>query len=150
MKATSRGIALIKSYEKCRLKAYDDSTGVWTIGWGNTFYEDGDKVKPGDVITQARADYLFQFILADFEKRVYGLLKVAVTPSQFDALVSFAYNVGTSAKGLGGSTLLKKVNKDPFDPTIEKEFLKWNKAGGKVLNGLTKRRQAEADLYFSE
>ena len=146
MKVSEKGKSLIKQFESCRLNAYKDSVGVPTIGWGNTRYEDGSRVEMGDSISQARADYLFSYVLQDFKEGVKARVKVPVNQNQFDALVSFAYNVGLG--NLSKSTLLKKVNKNPNDPSIEKEFLRWNKAGGKVLNGLTKRRQAEADLYF--
>ena len=146
MKTSLSGQSLIKSFESCRLKAYRDSIGVWTIGWGSTWYEDGTRVQQGDQITQERADALFRLVLAEFEIGVERLLKVKLTQHQFDALVSFAYNVGLG--NLQRSTLLRKVNANPKDPTIAAEFAKWNRAGGKVLNGLTRRRKAEADLYF--
>jgi len=146
MKTSLSGQSLIKSFESCRLKAYRDSIGVWTIGWGSTWYEDGTRVQQGDQITQERADALFRLVLAEFEIGVERLLKVKLTQHQFDALVSFAYNVGLG--NLQRSTLLRKVNANPKDPAIAAEFAKWNRAGGKVLNGLTRRRKAEADLYF--
>lgn len=155
MKTNQKGIALIHSFESCVLTAYKCPAGVWTIGWGNTYYEDGSKVKQGDVITQERADRLFPVILAGFERDVLSLLKVKVNENQFSALVSFAYNAGSDidlddiAEGLGDSTLLKLVNANPNDPRIKGEFAKWNKSKGKVLNGLIRRRAAEADLYFS-
>lgn len=137
------------------LQAYKCPAGIWTIGWGNTFYENGQPVKEGDVITQERANSLFQVILSRFEKDVISLLKVKVTENQFSALVCFAYNVGSDIdidnipEGLGDSTLLKLVNRNPNDPEIRNQFKKWNRSKGKVLNGLTRRRAAEADLYFS-
>jgi len=155
MITSTKGLQFIKSYEKCSLVPYMDSAGVATIGWGNTFYPNGEKVKITDSpITQLYADKLFSVIIANFENDVNFLLgKVVVNQNQYDALISFAYNVGsdidkdTIAEGLGDSTLLKKVLKDPNDPTIKLEFAKWNKAGGKVLKGLTKRRAAEANIY---
>ncbi|RYG40265.1 MAG: lysozyme [Chitinophagaceae bacterium] len=154
MRATAQGIKLIKHYEKCVLHPYLCPAGVPTIGWGNTFYENGKKVTLKDKpITQQRADQLFEAVLSMFEKDVTSLLKVTVTPSQFDALVSFAYNVGSDIdqddipEGLGDSTLLKLVNANPLSPRIPGEFLKWNKSKGKVLDGLTKRRTIEAWLY---
>lgn len=139
------GIALIKAFEGCKLTAYKDAIGIPTIGWGNTQYENGVKVKIGDKITQERADELFLLIVSKFIQGVNQRVQ-PVNQNQFDALVSFAYNVGLG--NLEKSTLLKKVNKNPNDPTISTEFLKWNKAGGKVLLGLTRRRKAEAALYF--
>ncbi len=147
--------ALIKEFEGCKLKAYLCPAGKWTIGYGNTFYEDGRPVKSGDVITQARAEELLRFVVMQFAKDVAKLVTSAVNENQRGALIDFAYNLGsdidadTIAEGLGDSTLLKKVNANPNDPTIRAEFLKWNKAGGKVLNGLTRRREAEANVYFS-
>lgn len=154
MKPSENCYNTIKAFEGLRLKAYQDDVGVWTIGWGNTRYEDGRPVKSGDVVTKERAESLFKTIVDRFSVDVDGLVKSSVNQNQFDALVSFAYNVGsdidadTIAEGLGDSTLLKKVNANPCDPSIRDEFMKWNKAGGKVLAGLTKRRKMEADLYF--
>lgn len=155
MKTNQAGIKILHEFESCRLRAYKCPAGVWTIGWGNTFYEDGRPVREGDMITQARADSLFMIILAGFERDVISLLKVKVNQNQFSALVSFAYNVGSDIdaddipEGLGDSTLLKLVNANPNDPRIRDEFKKWNKSKGKVLNGLIRRRAAEANLYFS-
>lgn len=146
MKIGTKGIALIKQFEGCKLKAYKDAVGIWTIGWGNTQYENGKSVKQGDFITQQTADELFLLIVSKFDSAVNNLVN-NVNQNQFDALVSFAYNCGIG--NLQKSTLLKKVKKVPCDPTIAQEFAKWNKAGGKVLNGLTRRRKAESDLYFS-
>lgn len=154
MKTNALGRELIQHFESLMLSAYQCSAKKWTIGYGNTFYEDGTPVKQGDKITKERAESLFTLILAKFEKEVASLLTRTVSDNQFAALVSFAYNVGsdidadTIAEGLGDSTLLKLVNRDPNDPRIADEFLKWNKAGGKVLAGLTRRRKSEAHLYF--
>jgi len=140
------GKDLIKSFEGCKLVAYQCSAGRWTIGYGNTFFEDGTPVKPGDRITQAKADQLFELIVANFADKVAKEIKTILTDNQFSAIVSLAYNIGIG--NLQKSTLLKKVNFNPNDPTIRSEFTKWNKAGGKVLSGLTRRREAEAKLYF--
>ena len=137
---------LIKQFEGCKLVAYQCSAGRWTIGYGNTFFEDGTPVKPGDRITQERAEKLLDIILKDFSDRVEKTIKTILTDNQKSALLSFTYNVGIA--NLQKSTLLKKVNYNPNDPTIRLEFMKWNKASGKVLNGLTRRREAEANLYF--
>ena len=134
-------------FEGCRLEAYLCPASVPTIGYGLTYYQDGRPVKLGDAITQERADQLFEAIAEDFAKRVRSLLKVGLNENQFSALVSFTYNVGVA--NLKKSTLLKKVNINPSDTTITDEFLKWNKAGGKVLAGLTRRREQEAKLYFT-
>jgi lysozyme len=148
------GETLIKHFESCRLEAYQDSAGIWTIGYGNTSYENGKRVKEGDKIAQWRAEDLFVRVIQHFVNDVNYLTKgMQLTQNQFDALVSFAYNVGsdidldTIAEGLGDSTLLKLVLNNPKNPDISKEFLKWNKAGGKVVPGLTRRRKAEAHLY---
>lgn len=151
MKPSINAINLIKKFEGCRLTAYPDpGTGgdPWTIGWGNTFYKDGTKVKKGDKITQAQADELLQVTVDRFSEKVEGLLRLAISQNQFDALVDFSYNVGVA--NLSISTLLKKVNKNPNDPTIEIEFLRWVKAGGKLLQGLVRRRKAEVKLYFTK
>ncbi|GAB3822119.1 lysozyme [Pontibacter rugosus] len=147
MKTNKKGIQLIHSFESCELSAYLCPARKWTIGYGNTFYADGSAVKAGDKITQAQADELFVKVLSGFEKKVDALVKPSINENQFSALVSFAYNCGVA--NLQSSTLLKRVNANPNDTDIERQFLRWNKGGGKVLNGLTRRRQAEADLYFS-
>ena len=146
MKLNKAGKDLIKSFEGCKLVAYQCSAGKWTIGYGNTFFENGEAVKPGDRITQEKADELFELIVSNFESKVDKLIKTILTENQFSALVSFCYNVGEN--NLAKSTLLKKINFNPNDPSIRAEFMKWNKAGGKVLNGLVRRREAEAKLYF--
>jgi lysozyme len=140
------GKDLIKSFEGCKLIAYQCSAMRWTIGYGNTFFEDGTPVKPGDRITQERAEKLLDIIIKDFSDRIEKTIKTILTDNQESALLSFTYNVGIA--NLQKSTLLKKVNYNPNDPTIRLEFMKWNKASGKVLNGLTRRREAEANLYF--
>lgn len=152
MKTSINGISLIKHFEGLRLKAYKDNRGIPTIGYGATFYENGNKVKMGDVITQQRADTLFMRVLAMFEHDVNVLLPKA-KQNEFDACVSFAYNVGSDLdaddipEGLGDSTLLKLILKKAPCSDIYNEFLKWNKSGGKVLDGLTARRKAEAHLF---
>jgi len=143
----NKGYDLIKKYEGCQLKAYLCPAKVPTIGYGNTMYENGNKVKIGDEITQQRAEDLLLHIGKYFESEIKKLVKVTLTDNQFGALLSFTYNLGVG--NLRVSTLLKKINANPNDPTIKDEFLKWNKAGGKVLAGLTKRRQSESELYFS-
>jgi lysozyme len=147
MKVNNLGIDLMHFFEGCKLEAYQCSAKVWTIGWGNTFYENGTPVKQGDKITQDRANELFEFVVNKFSVGVEKLLTKTVNENQFSALVCFAYNVGTG--NLGKSTLLKKVNANPNDATIANEFLRWNKAGGKELLGLTRRRTAESKLYFT-
>lgn len=148
MNLNEAGKSLIKSFEGCSLKAYKCPAGLWTCGYGSTFYEDGTKVKAGDVITKERADELFEIIAEDFSNKVAPLIKKDLSDNNFSALVSFAYNAGVG--NLKNSTLLKKVNANPEDETIRAEFMKWVRAGGKVLVGLERRRKAEADLYFKK
>jgi lysozyme len=143
----NKGIPIIRKFEGLKLRAYLCPAGVWTIGYGNTFYENGSKVQEGEKITLDRADKLLFFVVTKFEAEVKKLVKSAINDNQLGALTSFAFNVG--AGNLGKSTLLKKVNANPNDATIRDEFMRWTKAGGKVLNGLVTRRKAEADLYFS-
>ena len=149
MMMTEEGISLIKKYEGCKLTAYKCPAGVWTIGYGNTFYEDGSTVKPGDKITQERADQLFRNILEKkFVEPIRKLIVSNVNDNMFSAIVSFTYNVGIG--NLKSSTLLKKVNANPNDQTIALEFKKWVKSAGKVLSGLVRRRESESDLYFKK
>lgn len=145
MEINKAGKDLIKRFEGCKLKAYKCPANVWTIGFGNTFYEDGTKVKEGEVITQERADELFDVIISDFVRMTDVLVKSDVTENNFSALVSFTFNVGTG--NLKKSTLLKKVNANPKDLSIKAEFMKWTKANNVVLKGLVRRREAEAKLY---
>lgn len=136
--------AFIKGYEKCRLKAYmptpDD---VPTIGWGST----GPDIRMGMTWTQAQADARFAADLARFASKVTALLGTApTTQAQFDALVSFAYNIGYGDGGLKTSTLLR-MHKDGNWIGAAAQFQRWNRQAGRVLNGLTTRRSAEADIY---
>lgn len=147
-KIGQKGLDLIKSFEGLYLKPYLCPANVPTIGYGNTFYENGKKVTLKDpIITESRAIELLMSELGMYEQKVDSYCIDTINQNQFDALVSFCYNVGPG--NLKSSTLLKKVNANPNDPTIRAEFLKWNKGGGKVLAGLTRRRTAEANLYFS-
>lgn len=147
MKISKSGIELIKKFEGFKSRPYLCPAGVPTIGWGNTTYSDGRRVKLSDPpINESVADTLLFDILKTFEGGVTKLVKSKINQNQFDALVSFAFNAGLG--NLGRSTLLKKVNINPQDKTIRDEFLRWNKAGGRVLAGLTRRREAEANLYY--
>ena len=148
MKVNKLGIDMMHHFEGCKLQAYQCSAKVWTIGWGNTYYQDKRPVKQGDKVTQEQANELFEMIMNEFAIEVRKALTKEVSENQFSALVCFAYNVGIG--NLKKSTLLRKVNVNPNDETIALEFAKWNKAGGKVLNGLVRRRKAEADLYFTK
>ena len=147
MRLGSKGLELIKSFEGFYSKPYLDPIGIPTIGYGATYYPNKKKVTMKDKpLTEKEASDLLKEMMTNYENDVKRLVKRELNQNQFDALVSFTYNLGST--NLGKSTLLKKVNANPCDKTIKDEFLKWNKAGGKVLNGLTRRRNAEAELYF--
>lgn len=142
MKTSKNGIELIKKYEGCRLTAYKCPANVWTIGYGHT-----KNVKKGMKITKAEAESYLKDDLNTYENAVNKYVKVPLNQNQFDALVSFSFNCGTGA--LKTSTLLKKLNKKDYKGAAN-EFLRWNKANGKVLNGLTKRRKEERGLFMKE
>ena len=143
---TSQGMKeLIARFEGLRLKAYKCPAGIWTVGIGATTFN-GKRVTEGLVITKEQAYEQLERDLAVFENGVGRLVNKPINQDQFDALVSFSFNVGLGS--LSRSSILKKVNADPSDPTIRDSFAMWNKAGGKVLAGLVKRRKAEADWYF--
>lgn len=152
MKLSANGIAVMHHYESCKLTAYPDPGSKdghpWTIGWGHT----GSEVKKGLVWTQEKADQVFLVDVGQFERDVLSLVKVPVTQGQFDALVCFAYNVGsdidadTIAEGLGDSTLLRKLNQRDY-VGASMEFGKWNKNDGKVMRGLVRRRASEMALF---
>ena len=148
-KINKSGIDLIKEFEGLSLIPYLDSVGVPTIGYGNTYYENRSPVNMTDkAISKKRAEELLLNVVINFAKGVTGLLHNNINDNQFAALVSFAYNLGLG--NLKKSTLLKKVNANTNDPTIAAEFMRWNKAGGMILNGLTRRRKMEAELYFKK
>jgi GH24 family phage-related lysozyme (muramidase) len=146
MQISNNGINLIKQFEGCKLTAYQDSVGVWTIGYGWTHPVDGKPVASGMTITQQKANSLLTEGVSQYEKGVTNLVNVPVNQNQFDSLVDFAYNLGVNA--LKGSTLLKKLNAGDYAGAAA-EFPKWNKAGGKELAGLTRRREAERSLFLS-
>ncbi|WP_266206242.1 lysozyme [Pontibacter kalidii] len=147
LKTNLLGLALIHQFESCRLNAYLCPAGVWTIGYGCTYYENGAPVKRGEKITKERADELFAVVLRGFEEKVKRAVTAPLTLNQFSALVSFTFNCGEA--NFRKSTLLRKVNANPADKTIAAEFAKWKNGGGKELPGLVRRRKAESDLYFS-
>jgi lysozyme len=146
------GVAVMHHFENCKLTAYPDPGSKngepWTIGRGHT----GPEVKPGLVWTQEQADTTFLEDLRRFERDVETLVTVPLTQGRFDALVSFAYNVGadidadTLAEGLGDSTLLRKLNAGDYEGAAQ-EFKKWNKNDGQVMRGLVRRRAAEEALF---
>ena len=145
MKISSLGLELIKEFEGFSANAYLCPAKIPTIGYGNTFYEDGRKVKLGEQISKTDAlELLEKIVNKDFADKIFSAIKVPVAQNQFDAMVSLAYNIGTGS--FLKSTLLKKVNAGDFIGASE-EFLKWNKSGGKELLGLTRRRKREQDLF---
>jgi lysozyme len=149
MRLDLNGYNLIKTFEGLSLKPYLCSAKVPTIGYGNTFYTNGVKVTMSDApITQEKANEMLKVIADSFALKVSKIVPSGLTQNQFNALVSFAFNLGVQA--LTNSTLLRLVKINPNDGNIAKEFLRWNKAGGKVVDGLTKRRIKESALYFSK
>lgn len=147
MKLSTNGIAFLKAREGFRSLAYSDGT-KYTIGYGNTYWEDGSPVRAGQTITETRAESLFKSILAEFENDVTHLVSASINQSQFDALVSYAYNRGSYRFSL--TTLLKMVNANPNDPNIRKQFeTEWG-TNTKYKTGLISRRKLEAELYFSK
>lgn len=155
-----RALALIHHFESCRLAAYLCPAKVPTIGWGNTFYADGRKVRMGDTITQAAADALFLAVLAQFERGV-DAVDLFSTPAQFGAMVSLAYNIGMgwpfgkprpsprAKMGFNQSFMLRHHRAGEHDAAAE-AFAGWRMAGGKVSNGLVRRRAAERLLYLND
>ena len=134
------GAALIREFEQCRLRAYKPTPDdVWTIGWGHTA-----GVRMGDTCTQEEADAWFAEDVVRFEQAVNAAVTVPLTQNEFDALVSFAYNVGVGA--FRGSTLVRLLNNSDYEGA-EKQFLRWTKQAGNELAGLVRRRNAERDLF---
>ncbi len=140
------GILLIEEFEGFRAKSYKDAVGLPTIGFGTLIDSTEEKHLLTETITKEQAEVLLRKELAMIEKKFTIMVTSKVNQNQYDALVSFAYNLGIN--NLKSSTLLKKVNANPADVTIRDEFNKWTHAGGKVLEGLVKRRKIESDLYF--
>jgi lysozyme len=160
MKPSKHCYDIIRFNEHLALTAYCDKAGYWTIGYGNRYYANGNPVKIGDKITKARAERLLQSVVNEFAWYIDKLLVVKVNQFQFDALVSFAYDVGFDLdlslilEDLCVVPLLDMINENPDNPLIRHEFLKWNKItvnGIKtVLPSLDLRRKAEANLYFMQ
>lgn len=145
MKLSANGIAFLKAREGFRANAYSDGT-KYTIGYGNTYWEDGSPVKAGQTITEARAEKLFKAILAEFERDVSKLVSATLKQSQFDALVSYAYNRGVYR--FAQTTLLEMVNANPNNPAIAEQFVKEWGTNTTYKTGLINRRRLEAQLYF--
>jgi len=147
MRLNNAGYLLICKFEGLSLTPYLCSAKIPTIGYGSTYYPNGKKVTLKDkAITKQEAFEMFKIIADEFAVKVNKLVTSKISQNKFNSLVSFAYNCGIN--NLGISTLLKKVNFNPDDLTIKNEFLKWNKAGGKVLKGLTNRREIESQIYY--
>ena len=139
MNISNKGIELIKQFEGCRLKAYQDSVGVWTIGYGHT-----ESVEEGMEISQHQADIMLGSDLVKYANYINEYVTVSLNPNQFDALTSWVYNLGPG--NLKSSTMLKVLNEGNYDD-VPFQIKRWNKAGGKVLKGLVRRREAEAELF---
>ena len=139
MKISQYGIDLIKHFEGCELQAYQCAAGVWTIGYGHT-----KGVQPGDEWSEDHANHMLEVELEEYENYVSTAVTVPLSQNQFDALVSWVYNLGNG--NLTSSTMLKVLNSGDY-AGVPAQIKRWNKAGGKVLEGLTRRRQAEADMF---
>ena len=140
MKTSAEGLALIKKFEGLELKAYKCAAGVWTIGYGHT-----KDVQEGDEWSESHADHMLEVELEEFEGYINDNVTVALSQNQFDALVSWVYNLGPA--NLKASTMLKVLNSGDYEG-VPAQIQRWNKAGGKVLEGLIRRRKAEALLFI--
>ncbi len=139
MKISEYGLNLIKHFEGLELEAYQCAAGVWTIGYGHT-----KDVQPGDQWSESHADHMLEVEMEEYENYVNTAVTVPLSQNQFDALVSWVYNLGNG--NLTSSTMLKVLNSGDY-AGVPAQIKRWNKAGGKVLEGLTRRRQAEADMF---
>ena len=139
MNISQEGLSLIKKFEGCELEAYKCAAGVWTIGFGSI-----KGVKQGDTITQEEADNLLLHEMDEYEGYINDAVNVDLNQNQFDALVAWVFNLGPS--NLSSSTLLTRINNKDWDD-VPAQIKRWNKAGGKVLQGLIRRREAEALLF---
>jgi lysozyme len=137
-----KGLDLIKTFEGLRLSSYEDGVGVWTIGYGHT-----KNIRAGMTISKEQAELYLKDDLKRFEAAVLRLVKVQLSDNQFSALVAFAFNIGDSA--FANSTLLRFLNEARYYEAAF-QFLRWDKAGGKVLAGLTLRRGAEMGLFLEK
>lgn len=135
---------LIKKWEGCSLKSYKDMIGIWTIGYGQT----GDDIKEGLEITQEKADIWLLNKLYELSFQLDKAMKVSVSDNQFCALLSLIYNIGIG--NFRRSSLLSKLNDGADFDDIAEEFLKWNRAGGHLVEGLTNRRKEEKELFLSQ
>jgi lysozyme len=142
MKTSQRGIDLIKQFEGCEVQAYQCSASVWTLGYGHT-----RDVSEGDTCTKDEAEQILISDLQEFEGYVNDLVKIPLDQNQFDALVAWTFNLGPT--NLKSSTLLVRLNDNNLGD-VPHQLRRWNKAGGKVLDGLVRRREAEALLWLGE
>lgn len=142
MNISEKGLQLLKHYEGCELNAYRCSADVLTIGYGHT-----KGVTEDMVITQEEADQMLQDEMPEYESYINDMVTVDLNQDQFDAMVCWVYNLGSG--NLASSTLLKVLNEGDYE-AVPEQMKRWNKAGGKVLNGLIKRRDSEAKLFCSE
>ena len=143
MRISDKGLELIKDFEGCELEAYKCAAGVWTIGYGHT-----KDVKEGDTWSQEKAEHMLSKELEDeYEHYVNSLVTVPMNQCQFDALCSWVYNLGPA--NLKKSSMLRVLNEGKYDE-VPAQIKRWNKAGGKVLDGLIRRRQAEAEMFEGE
>lgn len=140
MKISEKGVALIKKFEGCKLYAYRDSVGIWTIGYGNTSH-----AKAGLAITQAQADKFLQEDVTPIEKAL-NAMNINFTQGQFDSLVSWCFNLGLG--NFNSSTMKKRIVAKAGDTEITDEMIRWTRAGGKVLTGLVRRRAEEANMFL--
>ena len=144
MRMTKKTLEQLKRFEGCRLEAYRDPVGIWTIGYGHT-----TGVRKGMKISQETAEEYLVQVIESMETVIENIPGCKdLSPNRWDAIVSLAYNIGLG--NFKKSTLLKKLQKNPDNPTIYQEFLRWNKAKGKKLEGLTRRRQWEAKRWEGE
>ena len=139
MKISQEGLSLIKKFEGCELEAYKCAANVWTIGYGST-----KGVKKGDTISQEEADKLLLHEMEEYERYINDMVNVDLKQNQFDAMVSWVFNLGPA--NLKASTLLKVLNAKDYEG-VPAQIKRWNKAGGKVLQGLIRRREAESLLF---
>ena len=136
---SEKGIKLLKDFEGFRTHAYQDSVGVWTIGYGHT-----KGVTPNMVISTAEGEEMLVEELKEYENYVDDLVKVPLDQHQYDALVSWVYNLGPT--NFRSSTMLRVLNEGKYEE-VPNQIRRWNKAGGKELDGLTRRRNAEAEMF---
>lgn len=144
MQISDLGIQLVKGFEGLYLESYLDTADVWTIGWGHTGEVDGQVLDAGMMITEEKAIELFKLDMQEFEEAVTELITVPLQQHQFDALVTFTYNVGKTA--LRTSTLRKLLNAGNYE-AVPEQMNRWNKSGGRITAGLVRRRKSEGHLF---